>query len=159
MGCPAGFARPLPITQRQFPVYRAASASAAARFKSTDLQQVLSSPFGLVLQLPEELAPRNIRYSLCKAVVLHHPRDVQVFNRQAGDLVFASQPVRQLVQEIIPPVADFLVEFCHLQNRLLPVLAALLFLAHSPLQNLEPLQALPCAVMILDVALSKVRAI
>lgn len=121
---------PCTVRERQFSIYRPAGiTSPAARFKPADLQQVLTTPFCFVLQLPKELAPRNIRNGLSKATVLHHPCHAQVFYREAVSLVFTGQQVGQLVQEIVPPVAYFLVEPCHLQDRLLSIGASPLFLA------------------------------
>jgi hypothetical protein len=73
----------------------------------THLDNGSSIPFGLVLQHLSKFRPGSIRNGLGQLMFFYHSLHIQVF--QANHLVFANEPGRQPVKEILTGIFDFFV--------------------------------------------------
>ena len=71
-------------------------------------------------------------------MVFHHPRNVQILNRNAVNLVFVAQSMRCLMEKIAPLICNLLVQPSHFAACLSAVCASLLLLAGAVLEHLEP---------------------
>jgi hypothetical protein len=110
----------------------ASRASLTAREEAIHLHQGASVPVGLVLQLPDQLAPRCISDRAAVSLAAQHPLHAQVLD---GDqLVLLDQPCRELVQVIPARVGDPGVDAGDPLPRLLAITRTLLLLGQPLLR-------------------------
>lgn len=103
----------------------------ARREKPINLLDMATIPLTLVVELAHELRPAGIGNGLGKAVVLHHPFDVQILN--SNQAVRFYQLPTEFVGKVKALVGYLFVQFGNLQPGLIPALAALLGLAQLAL--------------------------
>ena len=127
-------------------VVSAGGADLAGRVPAVDDRQLASVPLGLVFEHRAELSPTRVEYApvetgFCRLPVgkvtarmlrigFRRAPSGQVFDRKVFDdhrLVFADEPGRELVEEVVSTVLDLGVRFGDLQTGFAMVVASFLF--------------------------------
>lgn len=120
----------------------------AAREEAIHLHQGAPVPVGLVLQLPDQLAPRCISDRAAVSLAAQHPLDAQVLD---GDqLVLLDQPCREFVQVIPARVGDPGVDAGNPLTRLLAIARTLLLSCQRLLRLRQALAVLVEATRVRD---------
>ena len=124
------------LAERHF-INSSATAASPARVSWINFHDARTACYSFVFQHPYESSPASIAYTFGEMVISDHIGNLQILNSDSSKP--ASEFVAEFVKEVKPLVADFIVLPSQEETSLVPIPAAFLLPAQSPMQQLQSL--------------------